>query len=170
MVDTQEDPRKFTLGHLLGQVCRLVGRRRRLMLENIGLHHAQGMILFQLWQEDGLSQSLLAQALHIRPPTATSTLRRMERDGWVDRRRGEADRRVVRVYLTEKARKLRREARASFRELDREMTSLLSAQEYEILTRALGKVHRYLSDAAIPESDRSCLKQAASRGGEEKGR
>ena len=170
MVDAQEDPRKLTLGHLLGQVCRLVGRRRRLMLENIGLHHAQGMILFQLWQEDGLSQSLLAQALHIRPPTATSTLRRMERDGWIERRRGESDRRVVRVYLTAKARKLRREARASFRELDSEMTSLLTAQEQETLTAVLRKVHRHLSGAAIPGSDRSCPEQAASREREEKNR
>ena len=106
MVDMQEDLRKFTLGHLLAQVCRLVGRRRRMKLKTIGLHHAQGMILFQLWQEDGIPQSMLAKALHIRPPTATSTLRRMERDGWIDRRRGESDRRVVRVYLTEKALKL----------------------------------------------------------------
>jgi MarR family transcriptional regulator, organic hydroperoxide resistance regulator len=170
MSDSREDPQKLTLGHLLGQVCRLVGRRRRMKLENIGLHHAQGMLLFQLWQEEGLSQSQLALALHIRPPTATSTLRRMERDGWIERRRGESDRRVVRVYLTAKARRLRREARASFRELDREMTSLLTAQEHEILTGALRKVHRYLSGAALPGSDPSCPEQAASREREEKDR
>ena len=149
MADRRDDPQKLTLGHLLGQVCRLVGWRRRRMLEDIGLHHAQGMILFQLWQEDGLSQSLLAQALHIRPPTATSTLRRMERDGWIERRRGESDRRVVRVYLTAKARKLRREARASFRELEREMAALLTAQEQESLTTALGKVYRHLSGQSV---------------------
>ena len=145
---------------LLAQVCRLVGRRRRRKLENIGLHHGQGMILFQLWQEDGLPQRALAQALHIRPPTATSTLRRMERDGWVDRRRGKSDRRIVRVFLTDKAKKLRREARASFRELDREMTSLLTTQEHEALTAALRKVHRYLSGTG----------QAGSGAGEEQNR
>jgi DNA-binding MarR family transcriptional regulator len=170
MVDIKEDPREFTLGHLLAQVCRLVGRRRRRKLESIGLHHAQGMILFQLWQEDGIPQGTLAQALHIRPPTATSTLRRMERDGWVDRRRGQSDRRIVRVYLTDKAKKLRREARASFRELDREMTSLLTLQEHETLTKALRKVYRYLSGQTVPGPDGSGSAQDAFREGEEKDR
>lgn len=163
MVDAKIDPRELTIGHLLAQVCRLVGRRRRKKLESIGLHHAQGLILFQLWQEDGIPQRALAQALHIRPPTATNTLRRMERDGWIDRRRGKSDRRIVRVYLTDKAKKLRREAQASFRELDREMTSLLTPQEHDTLTEALRKVYRYLSGQKIPESNRSGSELAASR-------
>ena len=47
------------------------------------------------------------------------------------------------------------------------MTSLLTAQEQETLTAALRKVHRYLSDATIPGSDRPCPEQAASREREE---
>jgi len=170
MVATKRDLQDLTLGHLLGQVCRLVGRRRRRKLESIGLHHAQGLLLYQLWQEDGIPQSALAQALHIRPPTATSTLRRMERDGWIDRRRGRSDRRIVRVYLTDKAKKLRREARASFRELDREMTSLLTLQEQETLTEALRKVHRYLSGQGGSGSDQSNPGQAVSRESREENR
>jgi len=151
---------KIAIGHLLGQVCRLVGGRRRMKLESIGLHHAQGMILFQLWHEDGISQRVLAQALHITPPTATNTLKRMERDGWIKRRRKESDQRIVRVYLTEKAKRLHREARASFKELDAEMTSMLSEQEKETLREALLKVRRYLSQQSAAGSDRFCSGQA----------
>jgi MarR family transcriptional regulator, organic hydroperoxide resistance regulator len=168
MVDSKEDSRKLTLGHLLAQVCRLVGSRRRVKLESIGLHHAQGLILFQLWQEDGISQSVLAQALHITPPTATNTLKRMERDGWVKRRREESDLRIVRVYLTEQSRRLRQEARASFRELDREMTSMLTEQESEALREALLKVHRYLAKLSAAGADRFCSGRAGSRECEEK--
>jgi DNA-binding MarR family transcriptional regulator len=168
MVDMQEDTRKPTLGHLLAQVCRLVGSRRRMKLESIGLHHAQGLALFQLWQEEGISQSALAQALHITPPTATNTLKRMERDGWIKRRREESDQRVVRVYLTEKSRRLRQEARASFRELDGEMTSMLTEQEYETLREALLKVHRLLVKLSAAGADRFCSGQAGSREYEEK--
>jgi DNA-binding MarR family transcriptional regulator len=163
MLDKNEDSRKLTIGHLLGQVCRLVGRRRRMKLETIGLHQAQALILFQLWQEDGISQRVLAQALHIRPPTATNTLKRMERDGWIKRRRKESDQRIVQVYLTEKARRLRREARASFRELDVEMTSILTEQECETLREALLKVRRYLARLSAPGADGFCSGQAGFR-------
>ena len=168
MVDIKkEDSSKLMLGQLLAQVCRLFGSRRRMKLENIGLRHAQGLILFQLWQEDGISQTVLARALHIRPPTATNTLKRMERDGWIIRRRGDSDQRVVRVFLTEKARRLRREARASFRDLDGEMTSLLTEQEYETLREALLKVQRYLAKLAAADAGRFCSGQPGSRECEE---
>ena len=168
MVDPKEDSGNLTLGHLLAQVCRLFGSRRRTKLESIGLHHAQGLILFQLWQEEGISQRVLARALHITPPTATNTLKRMERDGWVKRRREESDQRVVRVYLTEKARSLRREARTSFRELDRELLSMLTEQECEALREGLLKVRRYLAKLSSAGDDRFCSAQAGTRECEEK--
>ena len=146
MLNAKEDQRQFTLGQLLGQVCRLVGGRMRMKLESIGLHHAQGLILFQLWHHDGLAQNALAQALHITPPTATNTLQRMERDGWIERRRDATDHRVVRVYLTAKASVLREEVRASFRDLDQELTSMLTEKECGILMGSLLKVRHLLSE------------------------
>ena len=170
MVSENEDSSKIAIGHLLGQVCRLVGSRRRMKLESIGLHHAQGMILFQLWQKDGISQRVLAQALHITPPTATNTLKRMERDGWIKRRRKESDQRIVRVYLTEKAKRLRREARESFKEFDVEMTSMLTEQESQTLREALLKVRSYLSRQSAPGSDGFCSGEAGIRDCERKNR
>jgi DNA-binding MarR family transcriptional regulator len=158
MTDSKRNTQKLTLGHLLGKVCRLVGGRMRMRLEGIGLHHAQGMILFHLWHKDGMAQNVLAQALHITPPTATNTLQRMERDGWIERRRDATDQRIVRVYLTEKARALRAEARTTFRELDRELTSVLTDNERGILMTSLLKVHRHLSQS-MEASDLSCLGQ-----------
>ncbi len=151
MAVLMQDSPQPALGQLLAQVCRLVGLRRRMKLESIGLHYAQGLILFRLWQQDGISQTELAQALHIASPTATNTLKRMERNGWVHRRRDESDQRVVRVYLTEKAQTLRAEARASFRELDHEMTSILTENEHQTLRKSLLKVHRYLTSATATD-------------------
>ncbi len=156
MVEPHEAPHEHSLGQLLGHVCRLVGHRRRMKMEGIGLHYAQGMILFRLWREDGTSQRALAQALHITPPTATNTLKRMERDGWITRRRDESDQRIVRVYLTEKSRTLQKEARASFLAMDQEMTSMLTAPEIETLRQSLLKVHRYLASEAPGDGDAPC--------------
>lgn len=152
MVDSRHNPHKQSLGHLLASVSRLVGSRMRIMLEEIGLHHAQAMVLFHLWREDGIAQNVLADALHITPPTATSTLQRMERDGWVQRRRDDADQRVVRVHLTGKARALRAKARETFRDLDRELTAALSDEERRILMASLFKVRQHLlQGAGAPE-------------------
>ena len=148
MVDSLPDAHKPSLGHLLARVSRLVGGRMRMKLEEIGLPHAQGMILFLLWRKDGTAQNVLARSLHITPPTATSTLQRMERDGWIERHRDAGDQRIVRVYLTEKAIALRAEARTLFRKMDEELTSALNEEERRILTSSLLKVQQHLSQGA----------------------
>ncbi|MCG6973363.1 MAG: MarR family transcriptional regulator [Desulfobacterales bacterium] len=150
MTDSQQNPHKLTLGHLLANVSRLVGIRTRMKLQEFGLHHAQGMILFHLWREDGLAQNVLAQALNITPPTTTNTLQRMERNGWIRRRRDKTDQRIVRVYLTNKARALRQEVRNTFQELDRELMAVLSENELNILMASLLKVHYHLSQKIQP--------------------
>ncbi len=139
------------VGQLLANVCRLVGHRRREKLKSIGLHHAQGLLLARLWQNDGMAQNILAESLKITPATATNTLKRMERDGWIERRRDAADQRVVRVYLTLKARQLQNEILTSFVELDQEMASALSAEEQKTLKSSLFKVYLYLA-----AEDRGC--------------
>ena len=167
MTDSRHDPRNLTLGHLLAKVSRLVGGRMRMKLEGIGLRHAQGMILYQLWHRDGIAQNVLAQALHITAPTATNTLQRMERNGWIKRRRDAKDQRIVLVYLTEKAKALRAVARASFRELDKELNSMLTDDEHKTLMALLLKVHGHLSRNPS-DSDQSCHGQG-SPGDREKG-
>jgi len=138
---------KLTLGHLLARVSRLVGSRMRVNLEEIGLPHSHGMVLFHLWHQDGIAQNILARALHITPPTATSTLQRMERDGWIQRRRDGSDQRIVRVYLTQKARVVRDRARNVFEELDRELASVMTQKERQTLIDSLLKVQSQLSSA-----------------------
>jgi DNA-binding MarR family transcriptional regulator len=71
----------------------------------------------------------------------------MERDGWIERRRDRDDQRMVRIYLTGKARALREDVRLSFQELDRGLMSVLRADERDDLAALLLKVHGYLSPA-----------------------
>lgn len=145
-----KDPQTMNLGFLLASVCRLVGGQRRMKLESIGLHHAQGMVLFRLWRSDGMSQRSLASDMHIAPPTISSTLKRMERDGWIERRRDEQDQRIVRVYLTDKSKQLHNDAHASFEEMDRELVTILSEDERLILKKSLVKVYRHMLDKLPP--------------------
>jgi DNA-binding MarR family transcriptional regulator len=133
-----------TIGHLLAGVSRLVGGHMRRKLNDIGLNHAQAMILFHLWNEDGMAQNVLAHRLHVTPPTASNTLQRMERDGWVERHRDLQDQRIVRVILTPRAKDLGGEIRATFEALDRELTALLTGEERKNFMIVLKKVHHHL--------------------------
>lgn len=138
------DPQEMTIGPLLMQVCRLAGDRLRVKMEKIGLHRGQGFVLLHLFHRDGIAQQEIALAKHVSPATVTSMLQRMERDGWIKRRRDEHDERIVRVYVTEKAQALHTEARASFSELDAEVTEVLTDAERETFQDLLRKVHARL--------------------------
>lgn len=89
------------LGHLLLQVAKLLRDRVHVRMEGIGLSRGQGLVLFHLGREEGLSQGELARQTFVRPATLTEVLQRMEAAGLVERRADPADARVSRVFLTE---------------------------------------------------------------------
>ncbi|MCK4355819.1 MarR family transcriptional regulator [Candidatus Bipolaricaulota bacterium] len=132
---------QMRIGQLLLQVCRLTGDRLRVKMEEIGVHRAQGLVLLQLCHRDGISQRQIIQARHVSPATMTNMLQRMERDGWITRERDSNDQRMVRVYLTEKAKSLRKEAQQTFRGMEEELASVYTDEEKEMFCRLLMKLH-----------------------------
>ena len=59
------------------------------------------MVLCALWQEEGLTQTELAERLAVRPATVTNLLQRLERKGLVRRVPDADDQRVSRVFPTD---------------------------------------------------------------------
>ncbi|MFC2099554.1 MarR family winged helix-turn-helix transcriptional regulator [Candidatus Bipolaricaulota bacterium] len=140
---------EMTVGQLLAQVCRMTGARLRMHMEKLGLHKGQGFALIHLLHHDGIPQRELSEAMHVSPASVTNMLQRMERDGWIDRQRDGADQRVVRVFLTSKAKDLRAEARTVFRAVEDELNSIYTDAERETLKRLLMKLHdRFAPDDA----------------------
>lgn len=70
----------------------------------LGLHPGQLPVLKILHDKDGISQTEIAEKLCNRPSSVTVSLKRMEKMGLVRRETDEKDQRVMRVYLTQKAR------------------------------------------------------------------
>jgi len=141
MNEERKPAEEVTVGQLLAQVCRMSGHRLRGHMEKIGLHRGQGFALIHLWHNDGMSQSDLARSMHISPASVTNMLQRMERDGWIERKRDEADQRVVRVYLTAKAQETRIEAKRVFQEMEDALNSVYTVEEQSMLKRLLTKLH-----------------------------
>ena len=133
--------KELTVGQLLAQVCRMSGHRLRIHMEKIGLHRGQGFALVHLWHHDGIPQSELSRAMHISPASVTNMLQRMERDGLIARERDREDQRVVRVFLTDKAKAMRKDTRTVFHEMEAELSSIYSDKERATLHRLLMKLH-----------------------------
>jgi len=128
--------------HLLFEVARLLGRRLRTHFEGTGLHRGQALLLGRLWHGDGVPQSELSRDLHLRAPTVTRMLLRMERDGWITRQSDAHDLRISRVFLTPRAQALQDEALRAFADLEEEFLADLDDSERQRLAELLRKVHR----------------------------
>jgi len=148
----QEQHRELTVGQLLAQVCRLTGHHLRTHMEKLGLHRGQGFALIHLWHNDGVPQRDLAEAMHIRPASATNMLQRMERDGWIERKRDDEDQRVVRVFITAKAKNLRDQAETVFAQMEDELNAVYTKEEQKTLRSLLMKLHDRFADQAGPHT------------------
>ena len=135
----------MTVGQLLAQVCRMSGHRLQGHMHKIGLHRGQGFALIHLLHKDGIPQRALSRSMHISPASVTNMLQRMERDGWIERRRDELDQRVVRVYLTGKAEETRIQAERVFQEMEDALNAIYTAEEQSTLKRLLTKLHTHFA-------------------------
>ncbi|HCC01052.1 MAG TPA: hypothetical protein DEP42_07575 [Ruminococcaceae bacterium] len=81
---------------------------RRLHLENhqSPIGRGQALVLRILSQDDGLPQMMLAEKLDIRPSSLGELVSKLETNGFVERRKNQADKRVYNVFLTVKGREI----------------------------------------------------------------
>jgi DNA-binding MarR family transcriptional regulator len=64
-----------TMDFLLVNICHLHHTRARQLFRAIGLYRGQPQVLLALWEQEGLTQTELAERLKIAPATATKMLR-----------------------------------------------------------------------------------------------
>jgi DNA-binding MarR family transcriptional regulator len=83
------------------------------MLEPLGLTYPQYLVLLVLWEKDGLNVKEIGARLQLDSGTLTPLLKRLERAGYLRRRRDPENERQLRVELTEVGRSLRERAGAA---------------------------------------------------------
>ena len=137
-------PIEETTGYLLAKVCRVHRTHIGGLLAGVGLHVGQEMVLLELWKEDGLKGSELAERLGVEPPTVTRMLRRMESCGLVERRPAPADARSFRVHLTGKGRTLEEPVARIWEEAEAKTLQGLSPEETLILRQLLARLRKNL--------------------------
>ncbi|GAU81605.1 MarR family winged helix-turn-helix transcriptional regulator [Bosea sp. BIWAKO-01] len=133
-------------GYLANHMARLFAKALAESIRPLGLAPAQFMVLLELWREDGVTQKHLVERLDVEQATMASTLARMERDGFIERRPDPADARARIIHLTGRARELEQAALAEARQVNRRALAGFPEEEAEQLLAGMRRVISSLSD------------------------
>ena len=80
-------------------------------LKPLGLTYTQYIVMLVLWEEDGISVSDIGSRLMLDNGTLSPLLKKMESEGYIERRRSRDDDRIVKITLTDEGRRLQDKAR-----------------------------------------------------------
>ena len=92
-------------GTLLSQVHQVCGRIwNKILRENnmADLEGARGRIIFALWGKDGVPIKTLCEKTSLDKSTLTGIIDRLERDGYIERKPSQTDKRSTLICLTGK--------------------------------------------------------------------
>ncbi len=134
-------PLRDYIGYRLLQIHRAHRNRAEAAFNELGLHTGQEWVLFELWKQEGITQSELVARLGVEPPTVTKTLDRLEKAGLVQRRPDSEDARVSRVYLTPRGRALKDPVEKIWRDLETRSMQGLSEVEKALMLRLLDQIY-----------------------------
>lgn len=147
-------PFKESLAYQAQVLARITQNDYMARIAGTGIAPAQAYVLGELWFAEPLSQVELARRLEIGKATIGQTLTRLERAGFVERRRVASDRRLVMVHLTEAGRALREPLRVATIQQSEGLEKRLGAECMAQLGETLTKVNTLLAHAyprAMPD-------------------
>jgi len=126
---------------LVNQIARLFQNRMRSYdLDGVMSQESARQIMRELAREDGCSQLDLVHRTHLKPPTVSVTLKRLESEGLVERKSDSIDQRVTRVFLSEQGREHSRRVRERLKDLDAELMQGFSEEETQQLLQFLARM------------------------------
>ena len=141
-----------TFGYLVSDVARLLRKAFDQRARQVGLSLAQCRAIAYLARHEGINQAGLAELLEVQPISLARLLDRMGAAGWIERRPDPGDRRVHRLYLSDKARPLLDQLQDLSAATRADALAGIPDHDNDLLMRLLTQVHGNLSgrDAAAP--------------------
>ena len=132
----------------ISRIYRTTGVVYNNRLRDDGLNQCQHPYILHNCREPGISQEKLAREICVNRSNVTRQLAAMEKEGLIVRKQDEQDRRIWRVYPTERMEQLLPRARQVMREWNEYLLEPLTQEEREILERAMEKITARANEAA----------------------
>ncbi len=134
-------PTEPTPPMLINEIARIFHcHMRGYELEGVMSQDSARLIMRALCRGDGCSQLDLVKATHLKAPTVSVTLRRMEEEGLVERRSDGMDLRRVQVFLTEKGREHNEAVHRRLHQLEALLMQGFSEEEARVLRQMLERM------------------------------
>jgi MarR family transcriptional regulator, organic hydroperoxide resistance regulator len=124
-------------GPLISRLAHAMSSELDGKLRPYGVTVSQWTLLKKVWQQEGRSQVELQEHLGLEAATVTGLIQRMTSLGLVQRRPDPNDKRVQRVYLTERGHELKRLTASLLEEVNAHAMQGFTADEQEFFMRLL---------------------------------
>lgn len=128
--------------------ARLLDDRVASMTASHKLQSGARRVLACLAVRDGVTQLDLIRATHLKAPTISLIVQKMEHDGLISRRTDDLDMRLTRVHLTEKGKAVNDDIRRAVTEVEDAVMTDLSDAEKELLQTLLVRISRKIEETA----------------------
>ena len=118
----------------------------------LGIHHGQHRMLVHLARHEGElpSQKELAEIMGVSPAAVTTTLKRLEKEGYISRTITDEDNRRNEIRLTEEGAAKVVEGREIFESVDRAMFAGFTEEEMDTFLSMLARIDQNLDAAGAP--------------------
>ena len=116
-----------------------VVRRYRKPLKKLGLTYTQYIVMMVLWERGGMTEKELGEIVHLDSGTLAPLLKRLDKQGFINRIRPDDNERRLYITLTDKGEALKEAAKA----VPEEMAGCIKLSEEELNTL------KYLLNKAI---------------------
>ena len=130
-IDENDD----SLQSLFVRLTHLYFRKIFLMMKETEIHPRQFPLICLVGKQEGISQKKISEMLKISAPTVAVSVKRLEKAGMVERKNDEKDQRVMRIYLTEKGRRLTETAKMYIEENEKALFRGFSESELCLMKR-----------------------------------
>ena len=139
-------------GWLTTDVARLLRTVFDRRVKALGITRPQWLAIVRLKRRPGASQSELADMMEIEKAPAGKIVDRLEERGWIERRPDPVDRRVNRIFLTERGERVHAVIWPIAQSTVGDALVDLSDKEIAHLTQLLSRVKSRLGDMAASDS------------------
>ncbi|ASR48052.1 transcriptional regulator [Paenibacillus kribbensis] len=135
------------IGMLLGITHRKMSQQLSLSLKPYDISPEQWLVLYQIYQSEGLNQKEIAAKAVKDQPTTTRIIDLLDKKGWVRRVNSPQDRRAYLLHLTEAGRQLVEKTLPVERDVNLDFVKGISSDELQQFRQTLLQIHANISES-----------------------
>lgn len=129
---------------IASDAARLLDDRVAQKTRNFHLQSGARRVLACLAVRDGVSQLDLIRQTHLKAPTISLIVQKMERDGLITRKTDDLDMRLTRVYLTDEGASVNMAIHAEIRDVEEEAMADFSDEEKALFRSFVKRIYMKL--------------------------